>query len=199
MPRMRRTTMLAFVVLGAALAALAFSSTAGRLADDPAPALPSVAAGPQSVQLDWRETYGSGGERIVFEVESLEVHENGWQARIAVTNDTSVPYALGDPRATLDRAFGLKLFATGDDSELERRNRNGTLPITRPASRYEPSLPKLLTPQATWRGTISAPGRLVARSWVRVVFGTLVVVGSPPDGLDESLVWVTDHAYQLQQ
>jgi len=66
MPRMRRTTMLAFVVLGAAFAALAFSSTAGRLADDPAPALPSVAAGPQSVQLDWRETYGSGGERIVL-------------------------------------------------------------------------------------------------------------------------------------
>jgi hypothetical protein len=197
MPRMRRTTMLAFVVLGAALAALAFSTTSGKLSDA-APAPPSAAAGPQAAQLDWREVHGSGEERIVFEVETLEVDTKGWSARVAVTNDTSIPYELGDPAATLDRAFGLMLFATGDASELQRRNRNGTLPTTRPATGYEPSLPRLLTPHGTWRGTISAPGTLVARSWVRVVFGALVAVGSPPDGLDDRLVWITDHAYELQ-
>ena len=85
---------------------------------------------------------------------------------------------MGDPGATLDRAFGLMLFRTGETRELERRNRNGTLPATRPAVRYEPSLPKILEPGASWKGTISAPGSLVARSWVRVVFGTLVAVGT---------------------
>jgi hypothetical protein len=195
---MRRSTMLVFVVLGATVAALAFSSTAGRLTDEPVKVAPSVAAGPQSVQLGWRELYGSGDERFVFEVESLMVNEKGWQARIAITNDTSVSYALGDPQAALDREFGLMLFSSGDESELQSRNRDDTLPETRPATRYTPSLPMVLTPRATWRGTISARGRLVARSWVRLVFGTFVVVGTPPDELHERLVWITDNAYQLR-
>jgi hypothetical protein len=195
---MRRTTMLGFVILGAALAALAFSTTSGKLGDDSTEAPPSTAAGPQSVELGWREVYGTGDAQMVFEVTSLEVNANGWEARLAVTNDTPVSYELGDPRTTVDRAFGLMLFATGDDSEFQRQNESGTLPVTRPATSYEPNLPGVLTPHATWRGTISAPGTLVARSWVRVVFGALVSVGKPPEGLDEHIVWITDHEYQLQ-
>jgi hypothetical protein len=191
--------MLVFVVLGAALAALAFSTTAGRLDDDAGPAEPSVAAGPQSAVLDWRETYGSGTDRVVFEVERLEVGHDGWRARVAVTNDTHVSYELGDPQATLDREFGLKLFTTDDHDDLERRIANGTLPATRAAKRYEPALPKLLTPGSTWRGTISAPGALAAGSYVRVVFGTLLAVGKPPEGMSESIVWITDQAYELQR
>jgi hypothetical protein len=196
---MRRSTLLVFIVLGAALAALAFSFGVDRVKIGDDVLRPSVAAGPQSATLGWREVYGSGPNRIVFEVERLDVTPDGWRAHLAVTNETSVSWGLGDPQATLDREFGLKLFTTGDLDELERGIGNGTLPATRTAQRYEPSLPKLLTPDASWRGTISAPGSLAAGRFVRVVFGTLLSVGKPPEGMSDSIVWITDHAYELQR
>ena len=51
----------------------------------------------------------------------------------------------------------------------------------------------MLEPGASWEGEISARGALVAGSWARVVFGTLVAVGKPPDELDEKVIWITDH------
>jgi hypothetical protein len=196
---MRRSSGLALVVLGAAFAALLFSSAAIGPEDEtePRPAS-SEAAAPQTAHLDWRETYGPSGQKLVFEVERLEVVESGWRARLKLTNRTSVAYEVGDPRATLDRAFGLMLFTTGDLSELKRRNRDGTLPATRPATTFRPSLPKILEPGSSWEGTISAPGALVAGSYVRIVFGTLFAVGSTGDQLDETVVWITDHAYRLK-
>ena len=195
---MSRSTAIVFVVLGAALAGFAFSSATGRLQDDAVPAEPSSAARPQKAELYWHETYGRPGEQLVFEVERLQVLENGWRASLVLTNDTSIAYEVGDPRATLDRAFGLMLFRTSKAAELKRRNSSGTLPATRPATRYEPSLPAVLEPRASWRGTISAPGPLVAGSWARVVFGTLLAVGATGDDLDERVVWITDHAYRLE-
>jgi hypothetical protein len=46
---------------------------------------------------------------------------------------------------------------------------------------------------------MSAQGALVAGSWARVVFGTLVAVGKPPEELDEKVIWITDHAYELEK
>ena len=82
--------------------------------------------------------------------------------------------------------------------ELEDRNRNGTLPAVRAATGYAPALPGVLEPGASWKGEISARGSLVAGSWARVVFGTLVAVGKPPEGLEEMLIWITDESYELE-
>jgi hypothetical protein len=196
---MRRSTIVAFVILGAALAGFAFSSTVERLRDDEAPTGSSAAAGPQSAELDWREPYGPSGQRLIFEVERLDVLRDGWRARLGLVNNTSVAWDIGDPRATLDRSFGLMLFATGDPGELEQRNRAQTLPPVRPAVRYEPELPEILEPGASWRGEIFARGSLGAGSWVRVVFGTLIAVGRTPEGLEDRLVWITDHRYRLRR
>lgn len=197
---MRRSTTIVFLVLGAALAGFAFSSAAVRMQDDDEDSpKPSVAAGPQTAVLNWRETLGPAGEQLVFEVESVQVLADGWRATLKLTNGTSVGYEVGDPSATLDRAFGLMLFATGSPAELERKNRNGTLPETRPAVSYDPILPPVLEPDASWRGTISARGTLVAGSWVRVVFGTLIAVGPTGDDLEDRVVWITDHAYELRR
>ena len=68
----------------------------------------------------------------------------------------------------------------------------------RPATRFQPELLPILEPKASWNGRISAPGPLVAGSWARVVFGTLIAVGKPPEGLGEVVVWITDRAYRLQ-
>jgi hypothetical protein len=198
MGAMSRSSALVFVVLGAALAGFAFSSATGRFDRDTPQATPSAPARPDVANLHWRETYGAAGEQLVFEVERIQVSQEGWQVRLGVRNDTSVSYEVGDPRASLDRAFGLMLFRTGDIAELERRNRGNTLPQTRQAVRYEPELPKVLEPGASWHGTISAPGALVAGSHARVVFGTLVPVGDPENELGDRIVWITDHAHRLK-
>ena len=130
---MSRGTIVVLVAIGAALAGFAFSSTAQRLRSDDPAAETSRAASPQAAELGWRETYGPPGEQLVFSVDSLAVVENGWRVRLGVENGTSIPYELGDPKATLDRSFGLMLFSTGDLEELQARNTEGTLPAVRPA------------------------------------------------------------------
>ena len=45
---------------------------------------------------------------------------------------------------------------------------------------------------------MSASGALVADSWVRIVFGTLLAVGKPPEELGDVVVWITDHTHRLR-
>ena len=195
---MSRTTLIVLIALGATFAGFVLASNAQRLSDDDADVETSVAAGPQTADLDWRETYGSPGERLVFTVTGIRVTETGWNARIGIENDSSAGWELA-PGATPNGSFGLQLFETGDKQELDDRNRSGTLPAVRAATRYAPELPRILEPGASWNGEIAARGALVAGSWVRVVFGTLVAVGKPPEGLDEMVVWITDNTYQLRK
>ena len=130
-------------------------------------------------------------------MDALEVTESGWKARIGIENLTKTGWELA-PGATPEGSFGLQLFETKDKTELEERNRAGTLPAVRAATSYEPELPRILEPDAAWHGTISAHGPLLAGSFARVVFGTLVAVGKPPESLGEMVVWITDNAYELQ-
>ena len=195
---MSRTTLIVLIALGATFAGFVLASNAKRLtADDDEEIATSVAAGPQTADLDWRETHGSAGEQLIFTVERLEITDTGWSARIGIENDSSVGWELA-PGATPDGSFGLQLFETGDAQELEDRNRDGTLPAVRAATGYAPALPGVLEPGASWAGEISARGSLVAGSSVRVVFGTLVAVGKPPEGLEEMLIWITDESYVLE-
>jgi hypothetical protein len=193
-----RTTIIVLAALGAAAAGFAIASNAERLRGDEKAVEPSVAAGPQKAELGWREVYGDPGEQLVFTVDSLEVTEHGWQAKVGVENDTTVAWELS-PGAVPDGSFGLSLFETGDAKELEARNRAGTLPPVRAATSYEPELAKTLEPGASWEGVVSARGSLVAGSFVRVVFGTLIALGKPPEGYGETLVWITDSAYRLAE
>jgi hypothetical protein len=183
--------MLVLVALGAAIAGFAFSSAAKRGGDAAEEGARSIAASPQTAVLGWRETHGEGSNQLVFSVESLEVMPGGWRAELALENRTTTSYEVV---ATHDRPFGLMLFSTGDHDALIAQNEAGTLPTIRPASRYEPRLPSILEPGDSWAGTISAPGALVANSWVRVVFGTLVSVVEPREGV----TWITDRTYQLR-
>jgi hypothetical protein len=194
---MSRSTIVVLIALGATFAGFVLASNAQRLRGEDTQVQPSVAAGPQYANLGWRETYGASGEEVVFTVESIEVTERGWKARVGIENRSSVGWELA-PGAASEGSFGLQLFETGDKQELEDRNQNGTLPAMRAATSYEPKLPSILEPRASWAGTISAHGALVAGSWARVVFGTLIAVGKPPEGMEEVLVWITDSAYHLR-
>ena len=182
--------MLVFVAVGAAIAGFAFSSAANRGDEEVAEGPRSAPASPQKAVLGWEESVGTGREELVFSVKSLEVLADGWRVDIALENRTNTSYEVG---ATHTQPFGLMLLSTGDLKTLEEQNEAGTLPLIRPASRYEPSLPTILEPGGSWSGTISAPGALAANSWVRVVFGTLVSVVDR----DEQLSWITDRAHRL--
>jgi hypothetical protein len=192
-----RSTLIVLLALGATFAGFVLASNAQRLRDDDPKVTPSVAAGPQTATLDWEESYGEGGQELVFTVEELEVTEDGWSARIGVANRTSTGWELA-PGATPEGTFGLQLFETGDAEELDERNRRGMLPAVRAATSYQPELPRILEPKAAWEGTIAARGSLVAGAFARVTFGTLVAVGKPPDGMNELVVWITDNSYELQ-
>ncbi len=186
-----RTTVLVLVALGAAIAGFAFSSNARRTAGEPGVISRSVAAGPQKATLGWEEMYGERGEQLIFSVESFEVMQAGWRAEVSVENESSTSYELA---STVQRPFGVMVFASANFDVLEQQNEDGTLPPVRPAVRYEPQLPTILEPGNSWSGTISAPGSLVANGWVRVVFGGLISVVRP----NEVVVWISDHTYRLR-
>jgi predicted small lipoprotein YifL len=155
----------------------------------------SRAAEPQRADLDWRESYPSSGQRLIFAVDSLEITAKGWSADIAVTNSTAIPFDLGAVAAP--SAFGLMLFANNNLDELEKAAKNGRLPPPRTATRFDPAPPDVLAPKQTWRATISAPGSLADSAYVRVSFGPLVAKGDPPEGMRSTVVWITDRSYRL--
>lgn len=196
--QVRKSTLVVLIALGAAFAAFVIASVVRDLRVQAPPADVSVAARPQRATLGWREEYGSSGQQLVFTVDRLQVLHDGWKARIGIANHTSSAYDVGNPRASLDRSFGLMLFSTRSESELDERNKDGTLPPVRQVVRYQPRLPKVLEAGDTWRGTIWAPGALAARSWVRVVFGPLLVIGKAAKGAPSTIVWITDHTHQLK-
>jgi len=153
-------------------------------------------AGPQRVDLGWRESYGDGGRALRFEVASLAVLEDGWTARIAIENTTDIPFKLGSEPLAL--VFGLMLFGDASVETLDEANRAGALPARRQAVEIDPEPPARLEPGDRWEATISAPGALPAGSHVRVVFGTLVAVGEPPGELQPTVVWITDRSTRLR-
>jgi hypothetical protein len=189
---MRRGTLLIFIAAGAALVGFAYASE--RVREDDSTPTATAPAKPQVAPLGWRESEGPSGQRLVFSVHRFEVLADGWRARVAVRNDSRVAFEVGEER----QAFGLMLFSSGEHDDLETRNREGTLPTLRPALRYVPALPEVFEPKASWSGTISAPGALVAGSWVRFVFGPFVAIGRTPDGLPSQAGWITDRTYRLR-
>ena len=159
------------------------------------PVPPARAAEPQHLELGWHESYPSTGERLRFDVETLDVRADGWSAEIAVANDTRSSFELGVNRAEL--SFGLMLFATGSLAELEQENRAGRLPPVRLAATMTPPPPDVLAPGAIWRATLTAPGSLADGSYVRVAFGPLRPVGDPPKGMRPVVYWITDRTHRL--
>ena len=183
-----------------ALLVTALALLAAGCGSDGAPAILSDEgpAPPQKATLDWREAYGEPGARLVFQVDSLVVDTDGWRATIAVRNDSRVQFTIASGPSSLERAFGLMVLPTGDMRELDRLNRANELPPVRQAERFDPPLPGVLAPGATWQGTMSARGALPGGGWARVVFGAFVTIDEPPRGLQERVVWITDHTHRLE-
>jgi hypothetical protein len=191
---MRRSRLLLPIALGAAVAGFAIASAAEQLRGSKGEPAASEPARAQVKELGWHEKYGSAGERLKFGVSRFQVVDNGWRARISITNASDVAFDLDKPH----RSFGLMLFSSGKPQDLAQRNNSGTLPAIRPALRYVPPLPDVLDPKQTWSGTMSAQGALAAGNWVRIVFGEFEAIGRAPDPFNGPVTWITDHAYHLK-
>ncbi len=178
-----------------ALLALAAAVLLAGCDSGAAPQLPTGPAPPQSTSLDWVERFPTDGPALVFSAHVFEVTAAGWRAEIELENDTSIPWEIQQTPVT---DFGVMLFPTADVAEVERRSRNDDLPGLREARTLEPAPPETLRPGKSWRGTISAPGSLAAGLYLRIVFGRLVAVGDPPDGMPRQFSWITDHSYELE-
>lgn len=167
----------------------------GRLfEEEPKPVEPAAAAPPQQAELGWVERYPKSGPGFVFEVRAVAVTEDGWNADVALRNETKVSWEI-DVSAT--RAFGVMLFPNDDLEELERRSKDGDMPGLRGATGYRPQLPLVLEAGQQWSGTISAPGSLAAGRWLRISFGILTPLGDRPEELPAQLNWITDNAHLL--
>jgi hypothetical protein len=187
---MRRLAMLGLVLLTFGLAGCT---------GDQAPSPPVAAAGPQTAALGWSERADDSDKTLIFGVDELRVTDGGWAADVSIANHTDTRFEIPAASDSSERAFGLMLFGDGTTETLDDLVQRGTPPALRGAHVTQPPTPGVLTPGATWRGTISAPGALAVGAWVRVSFGPLTAVDDPPDGIPkDTFTWITDHAYELR-
>lgn len=182
----------------AALLASALALLAG-CASESAPVETARAAGPQTHPLDWVERYPGPGPALVFRVSRLSLTENGWTADVAIENRSGAPWELPEAPEAFRRQFGLMLFETGDLAELDDLNADQSLPPVRKAERFSPAFPTFLADGETWSGRMAASGSLPAGSFARVVFGPFVAVGDPPKGMEDRVIWITDHAQRIER
>lgn len=178
-----------------ALLALASATLLAGCSSSEPPPLPSGPAPPQEAELHWVERYPADGPAMVFRVDRFEVTKSGWQATIGLENQTSTAWRLVELPTT---GFGVMLFPTDEVSEVESRSSGGDLPGLRSAQSFDPALPPRLPPEASWHGTIGAPGPLAVGLYARIVFGQLVADGDVPKGMPAQFSWITDHAYKLR-
>ena len=181
-------------VLALAVLALIAAGCGSQAPNGPSP----VAAQQQDVKLDWVERFPEAGPALVFTAAAFSVTGRGWEAAVAIENETGIGWELGNDPLSVGQAFGVMLFETGVLGEVERRNADGELPGIRAGRTFVPALPLTLAPGESWRGTVSAPGSLASGRHVRLVFGILTAVGEPPEGLQSQVVWITDHSYRLR-
>jgi hypothetical protein len=191
---MRRSALLALAVLSTVMTGCGSQT----VSDLPVPR----AASAQTATLDWVESAGAPGSRLVFRVRRFSVTQQGWRAVVSVTNDSSSTFSIDRGLDTPDYGFGVMLFETATHSELDERNKRGDLPVLRRATAFAPSLPTSLPPHASWNGTASGPGALPGGLSVRFVFGAFVPRGAMPtslrqEGVRDLVIWITDHAHRL--
>jgi hypothetical protein len=184
--------------VAAVIVAVATVGLLGGCRSDESAVPPARAAAPQRVELGWEERTPAKGPGLVFRVHRFAVTAGGWEANIEIVNRTGLVWELGAGRRAAEQSFGVMLFATGELDEVERRGRKGELPGLRPVRKFVPAVPSRLVPGRHWRATISADGTLAAGRHLRIVFGPLIAVGDPPDGMPAQFVWITDHSYLLR-
>jgi hypothetical protein len=126
------------------------------------------AAAPTVRTLDWHDDTGVPGARVVVQVRTFTVERDGWRVRATVTNDTHTSLAIGRIHSMKGAHFGIAELSTDQRA----------LPRELLATRFVPTLPRVLTPGDSWAGVFSGRGRVPRRRDLHVVVGTFFAM--PP-------------------
>jgi hypothetical protein len=94
--------------------------------------------------------------------------------------------------------FGLEPFETTSVEEASHRARTGEAKPRFYAERFQPPLPTVVPIGTGWAGTFAGRGVLPARTPVRVVLGRFVISGTPPRGLAEGFICVSNRYVRLR-
>jgi hypothetical protein len=122
----------------------------------------------------------------------LALGRERWRVEASLANETGVTVGIVRPHADEGTYFGLTAFRSAAGAEVARRVRERNLHALLLATHFEPGLPRLLEPGATWRGTFSGPGRLRRGRFVRVVLGRFTILGRPPPGLSRGFLCISE-------
>jgi len=153
----------------------------------------SAPARPRTVVLDWHESPGRAGARLIVDVSRLVVRRDSWSVDARVKNGTKVAYTIGRPHHPGQSEFGVLLLSSPSvEADDIAAAGPGLL-----ASRYSPPLPRVLHPGEEWNGTFSGRGRLTAAHYLRVQLGRFTTVGPRRPGLPWRFGYVTDHVLKL--
>ncbi|HXV03771.1 MAG TPA: hypothetical protein VFP24_09390 [Gaiellaceae bacterium] len=148
------------------------------------------AATPRDVDLGWVERYAAG--QFTFRVGQFAVGPDGWQANVAVTNNSTSPYRISP------QSFGLVPLDTTSQAELKRLTEDltRTPPALQPVS-VTPAPPPLLAPGETYRGTIEGSEALRSGTVLRFLFGPFTRPEARDVTQGADVLWVTDHAVRI--
>ncbi len=140
------------------------------------------AAEPQRAELDWRESYPSSGQRLLFAVDSLEVTRKGWSADIAVTNATTIPFDARRRPGT-DSSFGLMLFANDNLDELKAAAEQRPAACASPGDPVRPSSARRARTEPDVAHDHLRPGLARRRRLRPRLVRAARAKGDPPEGM----------------
>jgi hypothetical protein len=124
-------------------------------------------------------------------VKRLVIRPNGWSVSAAVRNDTPAALVIERPHHPGEAEFGVLALDSADIEAVERVGRGAF------ATRYEPTLPRVLRPHERWSGTFSGPGRLSKARFVRIEFGRFTGYRAAAS-VPRRFSYVTDHVLRLR-
>lgn len=157
-----------------------------------------VPAGPQTVELGWRELDGTGRVGFRLEIQRIVVASTGWSVDAAVTNATGVTFTIGRAHVFGGSKFGLFVREADDAKGWRRMLSTGNIAPQLVADRFVPPLPGRLEPSQTWRGRFTGQGRLPSGSFVRVAFGRFTTTEPVPSWLGTHVLAVTTRSAHIR-
>ena len=177
------------------------SSPQAAAPEDDGPMPAPVGAAAERPRSAGRRAYAAGARALVFGVASFAVTPR----RLAGRRLGREPLRhrlrrRGSPVKTRRQLrFGLMLFPTGDLASSSGSTSAGELPAVRRAETYRAGAAGVLEPRETWRGhdlgARRAGRRAVGADRLRRPSSRRRAARRRPD----RVVWITDHAYQLEE
>jgi hypothetical protein len=154
-------------------------------------------ARPQTVALDWRENCGTRADPILITTRTVIVRERRWRVELSFRNGTRVTLGVIRPDHPGETLFGLEPFETAAWSEVLERAETDVKPRTI-ADRFNPALPRLLSPGEAWSGWFAGSASLPAGTPIRVVLGRFVVTEKVPPGLARGFLCISKQVVRLK-